>query len=290
MRKILDTLEEEVLSDKDKSPDNQNLIENIRKVIWIYYHEEGRDLPWRNITDPYGVFVSEIMLQQTQVQRVLKKYPEFLSIYPTLDDLANAETHELLQAWQGMGYNRRALSLRAAAKVMVSNFGGKVPIAIDELEALPGIGPYTARAISTFAYNKPHVFIETNIRTACMYLLANESSSVHDKELLPFIEALIDHHNPREWYYAFMDYGTYVKKLHGNLSRSSKHYTKQSPFKGSDRELRGKILKLTLKKGTLTNKELLHCISDDPERVERITAGLVHEGFIKQHKGFYTIN
>ncbi len=160
----------------------------------------------------------------------------------------------VLQIWKGLGYNRRALNLRCAAQIIVSEYNGKLPKNYDELVDLPGIGNATAGDILAFAWNIPNVVIETNIRSVFIHYFFKGKSDVHDRDILPLIEQTLDKENSREWYFALMDYGAMLKKTVGNASRSSKHYAKQSTFKGSHRQLRGEILKiLGTKQQTVTS-------------------------------------
>jgi len=184
------------------------------------------------------------MLQQTQAPRVVAKYKEFLKNFPTIKTLAKAPLKKVVLVWQGLGYNRRAVNLHRAAKAIskLRSF----PKTKQALINLSGIGSTTAGDTLAFAFNKPEIVIETNIRTVFIHCFFKDKKSVHDKEILPLIEKTLDKKNPREWYFALMDYGASLKKTYSNPSRRSKHYAKQSPFKGSNRELRSKILKYFL--------------------------------------------
>lgn len=255
--------------------------------VWEFYRKNRRDLPWRNTTDPYKILVSEVMLQQTQVSRVEKKYPEFLRAFPTVKKLATASTGGVLKAWQGMGYNRRALSLKRAAEIIVREHKGKVPSDPMLLEALPGIGHYTARAICTFAFNAPHVFIETNIRRVYIHHFFPRAQNVPDKKLLPRIEATLDQRNPCEWYAALMDYGSALSKIILNPNRQSKHYVKQKPFKGSNREVRGMIVRHITKAGATTVSGLSKVVPN--ERLQEVVEALVREGFLKRSRERLTL-
>jgi A/G-specific adenine glycosylase len=258
-----------------------------RKIIWDYYRKAGRhDLPWRNTRDPYRILVSEVMLQQTQVPRVLKKYEEFLTAFPTIDLLAKARTSDLLHVWQGLGYNRRALSLKRAAEMVVTEYAGNFPKTLDELLRLPGVGNATAGGILAYAFDIPTAFIETNIRSVYIHFFFAHKESVSDKEILTCISDTVDKNKPREWYYALMDYGVYLKQTLPNPSRRSKHHVKQSPFKGSNREIRSKILKLVLS-GKHTKKEITAHIGKTNYDIEKNIRDLVQEGFILETKGRY---
>jgi A/G-specific adenine glycosylase len=219
------------------------------------------------------------MLQQTQTSRVLKKYDEFITAFPDFESLVAAPLQQVLRVWQGIGYNRRALALREAARIILSSFNGRLPSSPDMLITLPGIGPYTASAIPVFAFNQPHAFIETNIRTVYLHFFFSERNEVNDKEILPIIEATLDRANPREWYYALFDYGAFLKSVE-NLDKKSAHYRKQSAFKGSDREIRGQIIKFLLSDSTTTEKEIVRQLKQDTKRVKRNLDRLQKEGFL----------
>ena len=208
-----------------------------KKIIWDFYKKNKRDLPWRKTRDPYKILVSEIMLQQTQVIRVIPKYRAWLKKFPTLGKLAATPLADVLVAWQGLGYNRRAIALHRLSQVI--NQLPKNPI---ELEKLPGIGPYTATAVCVFAHNQPHAMIETNIRRVFIY----HFSIFHDREILNMVQKTMDVRNPRDWYYALMDYGSYLSTQVENPNRRSAHYVKQSKFEGSFRQIRGEVLRLLL--------------------------------------------
>lgn len=267
-------------------------IRAFRQTVWKYWERNGRhDLPWRKTRDPYRIMVSEIMLQQTQVSRVLEKYLEFLKRFPTVQKLARAEFSDVLRAWSGLGYNRRAKYLHEAAKIIVHEHRGIVPKNVSELEALPGIGPYTARAILAFAYNMPAAFIETNIRTAFINHFFNTAPTtlkIHDRELLAYVTKAAEGQPPREWYAALMDYGAYIKQTKGNASRQSAHHTKQKPFKGSNREARGLVLK-TLQMGAGTEIELQKKTKLTKGRLQKALTGLATDGLVQKTRGRWMI-
>ena len=264
-------------------------IRSFRTIIYSNYRKNPRRLPWRTTRDPYRIVVSEIMLQQTQVERVLRKYRLFVKTFPDFSSLAEASLRDILTVWQGLGYNRRAISLKNIAKSVVTKFGGEIPSSEEALIKLPGIGRYTSSAIITFAYNKPAVLIETNIRTVFIYFFFRNKNYVKDTEIVPLIEKTIDKKNPREWYYALMDYGVMLKKVHSNLSMKSAHYQRQSPFHGSNRQIRGMILKLLVEKPGLSQKEIIMKIGSQPEMIQRNLKELQDEGFLKSMRRRYTI-
>jgi A/G-specific adenine glycosylase len=261
-----------------------------RKLVYTAYRKGSRDdLPWRLTRDPYCIMVSEIMLQQTQVARVRTKYGEFLTAFPDTASLAGATLQEVLAVWQGLGYNRRGMALKRAAEGIMERFGGAVPASPEALRTLPGIGTYTAGAIAAFAYDRPEVFIETNIRTVFLHLFFQDRQGVADREILPLVEATLDRDNPCEWYYALMDYGVMIKQETANPGRRSAHHVRQSPFKGSNREVRSRILREILAKGAATEGDLVAGLDGDTERVTKNLSDLEREGFIVRKGRRYVI-
>ncbi len=268
--------------------------EKFRATIMDYFAKSGRhDLPWRLTDDPYKILVSEVMLQQTQVSRVLIKYKEFLKAFPTVQALAKAPTADVLRIWQGLGYNRRALLLKRTAETVVRDFGGKFPRTADELESLPGIGQSTRGALMAFAFGIPTTFIETNVRAVYIHFFFASTRAkklIHDRDILSLIAETVDRKNPRTWYYALMDYGVHLKQTLPNPSRKSAHHAKQSAFKGSNREVRARILKFILAadaKG-VTEKEIVAHIGKTRHNVSKNIAALTREGFIHKVRGQFT--
>jgi A/G-specific adenine glycosylase len=220
------------------------------------------------------------MLQQTQVERVLKKYPAFVRRFPDVLALSVSPLAVVLAQWQGLGYNRRAKHLWKTAQEIVSRHQQKVPETEAELRRLPGIGHATAGAVMAFAFNAPVVFIETNIRRAYIHHFFHDRTGVQDSEILPLVEKTLDRANPRDWYYALMDYGAMLKKQAPNPNRRSAHYTRQAPFEGSDRQMRGRIVRSLLEQGPTSKKKLSSLVGIDQERLDRILSGLEQEGFL----------
>jgi A/G-specific adenine glycosylase len=252
-----------------------------KKCIKDYYANNRRSFPWREQITPYRTVVSEIMLQQTQTDRVLQKFDPFIARFPDFTSLAQAHFQEVLGLWKGLGYNRRAIALHQTAQCITREHHGILPQIPETLESFPGIGPATARSIISFAFNIPTVFIETNIRTVFIHFFFSNHTVVSDKEILPLVAQTVDQTNPREWYYALMDYGVMLKKTVGNASRLSKHYHKQSPFQGSERQIRGKILHYLLEyKGGLSEAELITLLGRDETLVRKIVNDLKEERFI----------
>lgn len=257
-------------------------IRSFRKLVYQHYHEHQRPMPWRRTKNSYHILISEVMLQQTQVERVLVKYPEFLRAFPDLPSLAKAPLAEVLKIWQGMGYNRRAISLRKLAERIVHEYQGELPLDPGALIKLPGIGRYSASAIYTFASNKPICLIETNIRRVFIHFFFGDREDIRDSEIIPLVEKTMDRKNAREWYYALMDYGVKLKKEVANPNRKSAHYTKQSKFEGSDRQLRGMILKALLQDSGITAASLKRKLATVPDNFDQILERLIEEGFIKK--------
>ncbi len=260
-----------------------------RKKIYDHYRAQGRDLPWRKTRNPYRILVSEIMLQQTQVDRVLEKFKEFLAAFPDFPSLALAPLRTLLAVWQGMGYNRRALALKALAQKVVNEYHGKLPRDPEQLLALPGIGKYTTGAVLAFAFNKPVVFMDTNIRRVFIHEFFHERESISDKDILPLVQQTLDASDSRKWYNALMDYGAMLKKEQGNPNRRSAHYARQSPFENSNRQVRGMILKTLVKEAPLTAVQIVKKTGMETERVKKNLIELEKEGFIKKKGRSYFI-
>lgn len=268
-----------------------------QQKVYTYYNQNGRhDLPWRtlpcslSISDrAYRVLVSEMMLQQTQVPRVIEKYRIFLNHFPSVRALARAPLGEVLTLWQGLGYNRRAQYLHECAHAVSERWSGRFPHTVAELQTLKGVGHYTASAVAAFAYNQPVVMIETNIRSVYLHHFLQGKKEVEDKTLLPLIGETVDTTSPREWYWALMDYGSYIKHTYGNPNKQSAHYTKQSAFKGSDRQIRGAIL-AALTTEPMSVRTLGTVLR--PNSAERITTqlhALTAEGLIERHKARYRL-
>ncbi|MDR0376715.1 MAG: A/G-specific adenine glycosylase, partial [Spirochaetaceae bacterium] len=194
-----------------------------QRVIYSYYEAAGRVFPWRLDASPWGVLVSEFMLQQTQTERVVPYWERWMRRWPSPQDLARASLEAVMREWSGLGYNRRARYIRDCAAAIVTLHNGLIPQTPADLQTLPGIGPYTAGAVACFGYNYPAVFIETNIRAAALHFFFQGREGVRDRELLPLLEAALDRENPRKWHWALMDYGAALKKLTANPNRRSAH-------------------------------------------------------------------
>ena len=254
-------------------------LQRLRDVVWKRHESARRPMPWRTTHDPYHILVSEFMLQQTQVSRVEPKYSEFLASFPTVQALANAELSEVLSHWQGLGYNRRGKNLRDAALEIVDRFEGSVPRRLEDLVSLPGVGAYTASAVVAFAFEEPVVVLETNIRRVVLHYLFQGADNVADAEVVEVIERLITE-PVREWYYALMDYGSHLGSTLRNANRRSRQYKVQSPFAGSVREVRGKILRAVTQRSSLTLNELEQAVGPTDSRYAPALEALEREGLI----------
>ena len=246
-------------------------IKDFTVTVWQYYDQYARqELPWRQPEadgsfNAYKIMVSEIMLQQTQVNRVIDKYQQFLAVFPNVQALAAAPQAEVLLAWSGLGYNRRARFVQQAAQQIIAQAPDPqhvtFPSEIAELVKLPGVGINTAAAIRAYAFNLPALFIETNIRSVYIHHFFHDDSDVTDAQLRTVIEQTLPKVDFRTWYWALMDYGTHLKATVGNRSRQSRHYTRQSPFAGSQRQVRGQVLR-ALASGQQSYEQLATSIPD----------------------------
>lgn len=256
--------------------------QEFQELIWQKGRELYRDMPWRQDTRPYYVLVSELMLQQTQVDRVVPKFHDFTTIFPDENTLSRASLSDVLREWQGLGYNRRAKYLHDAAKYIVNEQHNVWPMTLQELQKLPGVGPNTAGAIMAYVYNSPAIFIETNIRTVYFHHFFEADMTVTDQQLRTKLEETIDREHPREFYWALMDYGAWLKRQGlGKIDRS-KHYKKQSPLEGSVRQVRGRIV-AALTHEDMTIQALAEKVGHD-HRFGAALGGLVQDGLVT-HRG-----
>lgn len=264
--------------------------QKFRSLVWKYWKEHGRhDLPWRKTTDPYNILVSEVMLQQTQVERVLPYYKHFLKKFPTVKKLSEAPLSEVLIRWQGLGYNRRAKMLHETAKAVAREHKGKFPVSAAELDKLPGIGPYTAGAVAVFAYNQDGIFIETNIRTVITHHFFSEQELVAESEVHTILKRVYPQGQARDWYAALMDYGAHLKRSGVRINAKAKGYTKQGAFKGSGREVRGAIVRAL--SGTSQTKSVLTKLfpKERASQMEEQIEKLAKEGIIVKKGANYSL-
>jgi len=259
-------------------------IADFRAAVYGYYNGSKREMPWRTRTSGYYVLVSELMLQQTGVERVKPKFEAFVTQFVDFEALASAPLSAVIAAWSGLGYNRRAKYLHAAARIVRAKYGGELPEDVKLLQDLPGVGPNTAGAIMAYAFNRSVVYLETNIRTVYMHhFFVQGEAKIDDKELRPLVEQTLDADHPREWYWALMDYGTYLKSHQGNNIARSKHYKKQSTFAGSPRQMRGEILR-RLQTGAVAEQQLATALAAD-DRYEAALASLIRDGLVERRRG-----
>lgn len=229
------------------------------------------------------------MLQQTQVERVIPYYTRFLRRFPTIETLAEAPLKEVLSLWQGLGYNRRAKMLHQAAKTVVEEYEGTMPNTVANLEKLPGVGPYTARAVAAFSANQDVILIETNIRTAIIHSFFPNEEKVDDADVLTILERVHPTGRAREWYAALMDYGAFLKKQGIRVNAKSTGYTKQKSLKGSGREVRGAIVRVLIS-GSKSKKQLTSLFASERiAQIEKQLQALEQEGIIERTKSTYRL-
>ncbi|MDR0668530.1 MAG: A/G-specific adenine glycosylase [Treponema sp.] len=234
--------------------------------------------------------MSEFMLQQTQATRVVEYWSGWMERWPSPKYFHKASMEEALRAWYGLGYNNRCYHLKDCTRRIIKEYDGEIPDRPGDLEQLPGIGPYTARAVPCFAYNLPMVFIETNIRAAVLHFFFKDKTGVRDKELIPVLKTCLDWTNPRRWYYALMDYGAALKKLAPNPNRRSAHYTIQTPFEGSFRQRRGLVIRTLAITGQLELEALMDRTGiDSEEDMYQVLAALEKDHLVAEREGLYRI-
>ena len=252
-------------------------------MIFQWWQTHRRDLPWRQTNDPYKILISEVMLQQTQVRRVLPKYTEFIKLYPTVQSLATASQGDILRVWKGMGYNRRALYLQKTAQEVVQQFGGVFPKELSLLTKLPGVGTYTARAILVFAYKQHVAMVDTNIRQIITHLFF-EDIPQKPSVIQEVADKLVPSGKSWEWHQALMDYGALELS---KLKLPKLHRKSSIPFKQSDRYVRGRIMDL-LREQSFGENELMQTMEKtykkSNDKIHRILAGLLKDGLIIKKK------
>lgn len=260
-----------------------------QQKVWKYYREHKRDFLWRRTKNPYHVFVSEIMLQQTQVGRVSEKYPLFLKTFPTFSSLARASLGGVMREWQGLGYNRRALFLKRAAEIIEKKYAGKLPKTPDELVTLPGVGKATAASVAVFAFQHRAPFIETNIRRVFIHEFFPGKEKVADRDILPLVEKTMDRRSPREWFYALMDYGAFLGKTIPNPNRKSRHYMRQAKFEGSRRQLRGRVIALLATESALSATTVNMKLHAPRAETKIVLSALINEGIVQKKNGKFAL-
>jgi len=207
-----------------------------------------------------------------------EKYKDWIRRFPSALELSQASFAEILPYWTGLGYNRRALYLKQCADEIMNNRRGIFPTTVEALLKLPGVGSYTAGAICVFAYNQPVPLLETNVRTVMIHHYFSGHESLSDEQVIPVIDQTLDRDNPRLWFSALFDYGSYLKTQMVNPSRKSKGYVKQSPLAGSVREVRGWIMKRIAGHELVT---MAHIQNEfDEERATKAVEGLINDGLL----------
>jgi len=266
----------------------QQVVARFHSVVYEHAALNPRPMPWRQTRDPYHILVSEFMLQQTQVSRVIPRYHAFLRRFPTVESLASASVSEVLTLWQGLGYNRRGKFLLEAARQVVGRHGGLVPGETHELRALPGVGAYTASAVAAFAFLQPSTVVETNIRRVVLHYFFAGCRGVAERSVEEVVAHLVDREDPRRWYYALMDYGSFLAAVVPNANRRSARYTVQSRFEGSLRQVRGQIVRALTRAAPLDLRELEREIGPTDERFERAIQSLKADGMLgEDRRGFF---
>lgn len=264
-------------------------VRRFRRIVLSHYKKHGRVLPWRETTDPYRILVSEIMLQQTQVDRVIEKYQQFISTFPDIASLAAAPFSKVLNAWLGLGYNRRAMALKRAAEKVMEHFDGRLPSGERELLSLSGVGKYTAAAVMAFAFRQPVVVLDTNIRAVFIHHFFEGCERVADDDIAGLVHETLDTSDPGRWYNALMDYGSMLKKTVPNPGRRSAHYTRQSSFAGSDRQIRAQILRLLADGRSLRAGDIVDSLAGDAGRIGHLLSDLERERFIVRRRAWFRL-
>ncbi len=258
------------LIDKKKAAD-------LRRLVRAFYRRRGRALPFRETRDPYAITVSEIMLQQTQVERVVPKYLAWLRLFPDWPALARADNRAILAAWSGLGYNRRALYLRDMARVVVEEYDGRLPEDPTELRRLPGIGPYTANAIAAFAFGRRVAAVDTNVRRVLIHLLELPPNTPL-KQIEEIAAQLLPRTNIREWHYALMDYARLG--MDSKAHRRIKPLSRQSKFEGSLRQIRGEIIRQLTERRSIRIAAVAESMQRDQADVRRAAESLARENVV----------
>jgi A/G-specific adenine glycosylase len=255
-----------------------------------WYAENRRDLPWRRTADPYAILVSEVMLQQTQVPRVTPRFTEWLEAWPDLESLAAAPLVDVLRRWQGLGYNNRARRLQACAQAAVAAAAegrpAELPLTPEALRALPGIGPYTARAVLIFAHNADLAAVDANVRRVLTHEL-RLPRGLGERDLQAVADAALPPGRSRDWHNALMDYGSLVltARSTGIASRS-----RQAAFEGSRRQKRARLLRRLLDHGAQSLGELATSTRLPPEETADLLRRLGRDGLVLESGGVWRVS
>ena len=258
--------------------------------ILAFYTDHKRHFAWRETSDPYRILLSEVMLQQTQTSRVEPKYEEFLSLWPDFSSLSTVSNEMLLSHWKGLGYNRRALNLKKAAR-MTECWNWTIPNDAKLIIQMPGVGESTTAALLSFCYNEKSIYLETNIRRVLLTCFYDHQSNIHDKELKALLHRLsLLTDDMKNWYYALMDYGVLLKNLFPNANVRSAHYTKQTKFENSNRQIRGQLIHLLTDTGAKDLDTVYRLLPHfEEERIYACLLQLSAEGFVQECESVYKI-
>lgn len=272
-----------------------------RVPLLEWYRPRRRAYPWRRTADPYAVLVSEVMLQQTQAPRVTDPYERFLERFPTVSALAAAPRSEVVRAWGGLGYNRRAVALSLAARAIVREHGGRVPSEPDALRSLPGVGPYTAAAVASIAFGRRIAAVDTNVRRIVARVhLGTDADAAHPRRTRELAEAMVDGDEPGAWNQALMDLGREVCRPRPRCDECplaprcrfratgavpARSRRRQDPFPGSSRQVRGGVVRVLRERPAATIGALAAGIGADSERVVTAVRELHHEGILHAGPG-----
>ena len=252
-------------------------IKSFRTKIRTFYRKHGRDLPFRMINNPYLVTVSEIMLQQTQVDRVIPKYENWIKQFPDWKTLSKSSNKSILTYWSGLGYNRRALYLKEIAQIIVKNHNGKMPPDIKTLQSFPGIGKYTSHAILIFAFDKRVAAVDTNIRKVLLHEF-NLPPETSEKDIQSLADLVLPKTKIKEWHYALMDY---AKTLPQDVHIKYQTKYKQSKFEGSLRQIRGEIIRQLTKNRFTTIQQISAILKRNDVDIQKAITTLVNENMIQ---------
>lgn len=272
-----------------------------REALRAWYAPRRDAYPWRGTRDPYAIWVSEVMLQQTQAARVVPAYRSFLRRFPTVRALAAASRRDVVAEWRGLGYNRRAVRLSEAARVIVRDHGGRIPRDKDELLELPGVGPYTASAVASMGFGEPVAVVDTNVRRVVARVhLGMEGHEVPSEDMSTLADAWLDREDPVTWNQAVMDLGREVCRpnpkcdvcplagvcrfrLSGAVARRGPR--SQGPFEGSSRQVRGAVVSALRSHPWLTPAHLASETGFPVDRVEAAIQALAVDGLVEVEAG-----
>lgn len=273
-----------VVPKSDSTAVSPERIQEFQKKVFSFYKKHGRELPWRQTTDPYKILTSELMLQQTQVNRVVPYYEKWIARWPTVGALASASRAEVLSAWMGLGYNTRAVNLHKAVQKIVTEFDGDVAEAMRQYNEIPGVGRYTSQAVLIFSTNADLVTVDTNIRRIFISEF-HLSQDISDRELWEYAEMCLPHGKSRQWHNALMDYGA----LHQTVKKTGiRSKSPQSKFEGSNRQIRAAILRILLCDPS-SFENIRRALGVEQMRLRKILGKMVDEELLTMHNKRYQV-